>query len=99
MFYGFNLGKLNKQAKPKKLFSKRTGLFNRQLKDELLKEDYNDNYKTDDKVTPSKSVFENKGKLYHRGIWDRIVEIIIAILILLLIFSFLSRMEFLSILF
>ena len=96
MFFGFNLGKLNKQVKPKKLFGKRTGMFDRQLKDELLKDDYDENYKTKDKVTPSKSVFENKGKLYHGGIWDRIVEIIIAILILLLIFSILSRMEFLS---
>jgi len=95
-FYGFNLGKLVKQNKPKKPFSKRTGLFGRQLKDELLKEDYNDNYKTDDKVTPSKSVFENKKKLSYGGISDRIIEIIIAILILVLILSILSRMEFLA---
>lgn len=99
MFYGFNLGKLNKQAKPKKLFGKRTGMFDRQLKDELLKDDYDENYKTQDRVTPSKSVLENKKKLNYRGIPDKIIEIVIAILIVLLIISILHRLEFLANLF
>jgi len=94
-FYGFNLGRLVKQAKPKKPFSKRTGLFDRQLKDDLT-EDYHLHHSTDDKVTPSKSVTKNKKRNLYKGISDNIIEIIIAVLILLLIFSILARLEFLA---
>jgi hypothetical protein len=95
-FYGFNLGKLIDQRKPKKAFSKRTGLFERQLKDELLKEDYDDSYRTDEKITPSKSVMENRNKIYYKTPSERIIEIIIAILIILIVLSILARMDFLA---
>jgi len=98
MFYGFNLGKLNKQAKPKKPFSHRTGLFNRELKDEL-KEEYHSNYNTDSKVTHRESVTKYKSKWHYKGLPDRFIEVIIAILIVVLIFSILSRMDFLARLF
>jgi len=95
-FYGFNLGKLVDQRKPKKIFSKRTGLFHRKLKDELLKEDYDEVYRTDEKVTPSRSVMENKNRMYYKNPSERIIEIIIAILLILLVLSILARIEFLA---
>ena len=95
MFYGFNLGKLNKQARPRKPFSQRTGLFGRELKDEL-KEQYHTNYKTKDNVTASGIVTKTNKKLEYKGLPDVIIERIIAILIVVLIASILSRMEFLA---
>ncbi len=94
MFYGFNLGKLAKQTKPRKAFSQRTGLFDRELKDEL-KEEYHTNQKDTYNLKPTKSTRKHKRQSNYSGIWDRIIEIIIAILIVLLVFSILTRMEFL----
>ena len=98
MFYGFNLGKLAKQAKPRKPFSQRTGLFDRELKDEL-KEEYHTNQKDTYNLKPTKSTGKYVRPSHYNRIWDRIIEIIIAILVVVLIFSILSRLKFLVSLF
>jgi len=95
MFFGFNLGKLVNQRKPSKPFSQKTGLFDRELKDELKKEYYtNQNYSIKEGSTRAKT--KSSRRSAYNGLSDPFIEIIIAILIVILVISILSKLEFLA---
>lgn len=92
MFYGFNLGRLIKQRRPRKPFSQKTGLFDRELKDELI-EDYHKNQKYTKNVTSIRITQKSKKRSSYSGFMDHILEIIIAVLIIILVISILSKLN------
>lgn len=95
MFFGFNLGKLVNQRKLRKPFSQKTGLFDRELKDEL-KEEYHTNPNYFIKEVSTRTKTKSSRRSSYSGLSDPIIEIIIAILIVILVISILSKLEFLA---
>lgn len=95
MFYGFNLGRLHKQAKPRKPFSKRTGLFDRQLKDEL-NEHYHHDHPPGSKYEDLTPIAEKRKNLFYKGGPDLLSGIIALGMVLVIIILFLVVLRYLS---
>jgi hypothetical protein len=93
-YYGFGLGTNNGPGKPKKIFGKRTGIFNRNVGDELNSR--HDGHRESMDIRKDKtSVTERNRKIFYRELSDDTIKLIAASLVILIVISLILRLWFL----
>jgi len=94
-YMGFGMRPELYKRRPKKLFGKRTGIFGRQLKDEL-NEHYNHDQPRGSKYEDSTPVTEKRNKLFNKGGPDTYLEITAIGLIISIVLFFILVLANLS---
>lgn len=92
-YYGFGLGTRIKTNKPKKIFGKKTGLFDRQMADELKSRHKGHNelhHEKQDKIY----ITERNKKIFYKGISDQTIKFIAISLVILVVIAFIVRIWF-----
>jgi len=94
-YMGFGMRPELFKRKPKRFLGKRTGLFGRQLKDELI-EFYHHDQASEAISKDSTPISEKRKNLFYKGGTDMVVEIIVLGLVIVIILFFLFTLMTLS---
>ena len=94
-YMGFGMRPELYKRKPKRFLGKRTGLFGRQLKDELT-EFYHHDQADEAKSRDPTPISEKRKNLFYKGGTDMVVEIIALGLVIVIILFFLFTLMTLS---
>lgn len=89
-YYGFGLGSKIRPNKPKKIFGKKTGIFDREMSDELKSR--HKGHKEPHKVKREKiSVSERNKKIFYKGVSDQTIKFITISLVILVVIAFIVK--------
>ncbi len=95
-YYGFGLGMKKSPRKPKKFLGKRTGLFDQQVKDDLMARHEGDNEPIEvpkpDSSSPGR-ITENRKNMFLKGISDNTFKHLAFLLAALVLIAVIIRLS------